>query len=55
MCKLDRVVGGVGGGGGVTGEGASALGVCATQQQQPELRGDAAGERRVDPGVGARV
>lgn len=26
-----------------------------TEQQQSQLRGDAAGEGRVDPGVGARV
>lgn len=40
---------------GVVGEGAAALVLAPAEQQQAQLRGDAAGEGRVDPGVGARV
>lgn len=42
-------------GAGVSGGGASALRPPATEQQEAELRGNAAGEGGVDPGVGARV
>lgn len=40
---------------GVVWERASSMRGRPTEQQQAELRGDAAGEGGVDPGVGARV
>ena len=42
-------------GGGVVGQGAPAAGSRPTMQQVLQLPGHAAGERRVDPRVGARV
>lgn len=54
--SVQAVLGGGGvRGGGIVGQGAAAAGPRAAVQQVLQLSGDAAGERRVDPRVGAGV